>query len=241
MGSYTRRLPTSNRVVVISSRSSCGRPRMSRVPRAGLMLLGGSAIVATAFGAAAQSGKGRQPSPADLPNPYQLVKDWPKIPAGMNGGRWGEVIRVWVHSDGNIWVFHRCFNTEPPGHATCVNRGPSNPPILAFSPSGKLLKSFGAGLFAYPHGFTIDRTGTLWATDVNDEATGLGMPARNDRGVTMGHEVLKLSPEGKVLMTLGKEGVSGVGPDLFDRPTGVAVAPNGDVFVSDGHYPNAHN
>jgi DNA-binding beta-propeller fold protein YncE len=53
--------------------------------------------------------------------------------------------------------------------------------------------------------------------------------------------VLKLSPAGKVLMTLGKEGVSGNGPDTFDRPTGVAIAPNGDIFVSDGHDPNAHN
>ena len=57
----------------------------------------------------------------------------------------------------------------------------------------------------------------------------------------MGQEVLKLSPAGKVLMTLGKEGVSGNGPDTFDRPTGVAIAPNGDIFVSDGHNPNAHN
>ena len=42
-------------------------------------------------------------------------------------------------------------------------------------------------------------------------------------------------------MTLGKEGVAGSGPDGFDRPTGVAVAANGDVFVADGHAPNKHN
>jgi hypothetical protein len=57
----------------------------------------------------------------------------------MNGGRWGEVIRVHVGTDGNIWVFHRCFNTVPPGHASCIGRGESNPPILEFDPSGKLL------------------------------------------------------------------------------------------------------
>jgi DNA-binding beta-propeller fold protein YncE len=57
----------------------------------------------------------------------------------------------------------------------------------------------------------------------------------------MGQEVLKLSPTGKVLMMIGKEGVSGNGQDTFDRPTGVAVAPNGDVFVSDGHLPNKHD
>jgi hypothetical protein len=94
--------------------------------------------------------------PTSLPNPYRLVEGWPSLPKSMNGGQWGEVIRVHVDSDGNIWVFHRCFNTVPPGLSTCVGRGDSNPPILEFAPSGKLLKSFGAGLFAYPHGFTID-------------------------------------------------------------------------------------
>ena len=129
----------------------------------------------------------------------------------MDGGRWGEVIRVHVARDGNIWVFHRCFNTVPPGHATCIRRGDANPPILEFDPSGKLLKSFGAGLFAYPHGFTIDGDGNLWISDVNDEATVLGMSARNADGVVMGQEVLKLSPAGKVLMMIGKEGVAGNG------------------------------
>ena len=74
------------------------------------------------------------------------------------------------------------------------------------------------GLFAYPHGFTIDGDGNLWISDVNDKATVLGMSAKNADGVVMGQEVLKLSPTGKVLMTLGKEGVSGNGPDTFDRP-----------------------
>jgi hypothetical protein len=181
------------------------------------------------------------PKPAELPNPYVLVKGWPTLPKSMNGGHWGEVIRVHVAADGDIWVFHRCFNTVPPGHATCIGRGNSNPPILEFDPSGKLLKGFGAGLFAYPHGFTIDGDGNLWTSDVNDEATVLGMSAKNADGVLMGQEVLKLSPAGKVLMMLGKEGVSGDGPDTFDRPTGIAVAPNGDVFVTDGHAPNQHN
>ena len=156
----------------------------------------------------------------------------------MNGGRWGEVIRVHVDRKGNIWVFHRCFNTVPPGSATCVGRGDSNPPILEFDPSGKLLKSFGVGLFAYPHGFTVDRDGNLWVSDVNDQAMVLGMAARNADGAIMGQEVLKLSPGGKVLMTLGKEGVAGNGPDTFDRPASVAVAPDGDIFVADGHFPN---
>lgn len=191
--------------------------------------------------AAGQAQSLRYPKPTELQNPYILVNGWPSLPKSMNGGRWGEVIRVHVASDGNIWVFHRCFNTVPPGHATCVGRGDSNPPILEFDPSGKLLKSLGAGLFAYPHGFTIDNDGNLWTSDVNDEAMILGTPAKNAEGVVMGQEVLKLSPDGKVLMMLGKEGVSGNGPDTFDRPTGIAVAANGNVFVADGHAPNQHN
>src|ERR1043165_1341137 len=187
---------------------------MSRASaRVGFVLLAAMGITAFAGAANAQQ---TYPKPTDLPNPYRLAEGWPTIPASMNGGKWGEVIRVHVHKDGNIWVFHRCFNTVPPGHATCINRGPSNPPILEFDPSGKLLKSFGAGLFAYPHGFTVDDDGNLWVSDVNDEATVLGMSAKNSAGVVMGQEVLKLSPNGQILMTLGKEGVAGNGPDTFD-------------------------
>jgi len=211
---------------------------MSLAGRAERVLI---AVAIAMSGAAAQAQQTQYPKPTELPNPYRLVKDWPTLPKSMNGGRWGEVIRVHVHSDGNIWVFHWCFNTVPPGHATCIGRGDSNPPILEFDPSGKLIKSFGVGLFAYPHAFTIDGDGNLWTSDVNDEATVLGMSAKNADGVIRGQEVLKLSPAGKVLMTIGKEGVSGNGPDTFDRPTGVAVAPNGDVFVTDGHAPNQHN
>jgi hypothetical protein len=190
---------------------------MWRVRRAVFTLLTGAAVI-VGFGLTANA-QTQYPKPTDLPNPYRLVEGWPTIPQDMNGGRWGEVIRVHVARDGNIWVFHRCFNTVPPGSAVCINRGPANPPILEFDPAGRLLKSFGVGLFAYPHGFTVDQDGNLWATDVNDAEVVLGMSARNATGVVMGQEVLKLSPNGQVLMTLGREGVSGNGPDRFDRPT----------------------
>ena len=213
---------------------------MSRAGRTKL-ILATSAVVITMLGAAALAQRPGYPKPSELPNPYRLVEGWPTLPNSMNGGRWGEVIRVQVARDGNVWVFHRCFNTVPPGHATCIGRGNSNPPILEFDQSGKLLKSFGVGMFAYPHAFTIDAQGNLWVSDVNDEANVLGMSAKNSEGLVMGQEVLKLSPTGKVLLVLGKEGISGNGPDTFDRPTGVAVAPNGDTFVTDGHAPNQHN
>src|ERR1700689_3006443 len=141
---------------------------MSRAGRAGFILVAGAVAIAMFGGAAqaqqTQSAPAPSPKPTELPNPYRLVEGWPTLPQSMNGSRWGEVIRVHVSRDGNIWVFHRCFNTVPPGHATCVGRGDSNPPILEFDPSGKLLKSFGVGLFAYPHGFTIDGGGNLWGS-----------------------------------------------------------------------------
>ena len=83
-------------------------------------------------------------------------------------------------------------------------------------------------MFIFPHGATVDRDGNLWVTD-----------ARGENGI--GHQVFKFSPDGKVLMTLGKAGVSGSTPDLFDQPTDVVVAPNGDIFVTDSHRNGKNN
>jgi hypothetical protein len=103
----------------------------------GVMMLKRFALVAiAATGLAAQT-------QTQLPNPYKLVENWPTLLKNMNGGKWGELIRPDLDPRGNIWVFHRCFNTEPAGSATCVGR--SEPPFLEFDPSGKLLASFGSG------------------------------------------------------------------------------------------------
>jgi DNA-binding beta-propeller fold protein YncE len=109
---------------------------------------------------------------------------------------------------------------------------------LQFDPSGKLLTSFGGGMFAFPHGFTVDAEGNVWASDANARETVLGLSAKGPNGITRGHQVFKFSPTGAVLMTLGKQGVKGSGPDTFDQPTGIAIAPNGDIFVTDGHGKN---
>jgi DNA-binding beta-propeller fold protein YncE len=194
------------------------------------------ALAAIAWAVGAQ--QKQYPKQADLPNPYRLVDNWPTLPANMNGGHWGELIRADIDPEGNIWVFHRCFNTEPAGYATCVGR--KEPPILEFDPSGTLLTSFGSGMFAFPHGFTVDRQGNIWASDANASETVLGLSAKDANGVVRGHQVFKMNSTGKVLMTLGKEGVAGDGPDTFDQPSGIAIAPNGDIFVTDGHGTNDH-
>ena len=199
-----------------------------------------AAVIATVH---SQSGEAPVAKPA-LPNPYRLVPDWPTLPESMkgpNGKKWGEVIRVHVAPDGHIWVFHRCFNDKPTGDASCLNRGDANPPILEFTPAGGLIKSFGVGLFAHPHGFTVDRDGNIWTTDTNNQDAVLGVPAKTAQGVAIGQTVLKISRDGKVLMTLGKPGVGGQEPGVFDRPTGVAIGANGDIFVADGHSPNKSN
>jgi DNA-binding beta-propeller fold protein YncE len=186
--------------------------------------------------ATCQAQRIQHPKQLDLPNPYHLIANWLTLPYGMNGGHWGELIRADIDSKGNIWVFHRCFNTMPAGAATCAGR--TEPPILEFNRAGKLLTSFGSGMFVEPHGFTIDAQDNIWACDANGAEKILGTSTRGLNGVIRGEQCFKLSPTGMLLMTLGEAGVRGSGPDTFDGPTGVAIAPNGDIFVTDGHGKN---
>ena len=192
---------------------------MLRFDRAGLVLV---ALALVTAGVSAQP-------PATS---YRLVDTWPQLPRSMNGGEWGETIGVDRDPEGNIWVLHRCFNDQPAGAATCVGRD-DVPPILKFSSSGQHLDGWGEGRFAFPHGFHIDPDGNVWATDANGSETVLGLSAGG-----RGHQVFKFSPTGELLLTLGTAGVAGSGPETFDRPTDVAVATNGDIFVTDGHGPN---
>ena len=153
----------------------------------------------------------------DLPNPFQAGVTWGQLPAGR---KWGSTASVTLGPTGTIWVADRC-GASGAGGATCG--GTNIDPIFEFDPkTGKLLRSFGAGLFISPHKLTVDRDGNLWMAD-NGVQPGKGQ------------QVFKLSPEGKVLMTLGKPGVVGPGLDTLDQPTEVAIAPNGDIFVADGH------
>jgi len=145
------------------------------------------------------------------PNPYKVVDGFIKLPAGRT---WGAVGAVDVDRNGTVWVFERCGGTR------CDES--KLDPILAFDRSGNLIRSFGAGMFVFPHGLGLDRDGNVYVTDAE------GKDGK-------GHIVVKFSPEGKVLMTLGKPGVAGPGTDVFNRPTDVVVAANGDIFVSDGH------
>ena len=106
--------------------------------------------------------------------------------------------------------------------------------VYKFGPDGKVVKSFGGGMFIWPHGLDVDPDGNVWVTDAV-------AANRTPKGDKRGHHVVKFSPDGKVLMTLGTPGVAGSGPDHFNSPSDVVVAPNGDVFVADGHGENGNN
>lgn len=90
-------------------------------------------------------------------------------------------------------------------------------PILVFNADGSFVRSWGDEHLDTPHGIRVDTEGNVWLTDMTS------------------HRVLKFSPEGKLLLALGKRGVPGNTPDRFNRPTDVAVQPCGDFYVSDGY------
>ena len=156
---------------------------------------------------------GEKLQPNSQPDPYTEDASWPQLPAGRT---LGAVSAIGVGPDGHIWVADRC----QAGFAACSNSDLN--PIFEFDANGKMLKNFGAGLFVYPHGLWVDQEGFVWVTD-----------ARGADG--KGQQVLKFSPDGKVVMRLGKAGVAGLAKDTFNGPCDVITAPNGDIFVGDGH------
>ena len=185
-------------------------------------------------GRGAGAGQGRAAGPAapvpngdildparnPLPNPnVAVIRGFGVLP---DGRKWGNSAGVSIGPDQNVWAYDRC------GENTCENSNLT--PIFKFDRnSGKVLASFGAGMFVFPHGLYVDRDGNVWVTDGQANKAG-----------TKGQQVFKFSPDGKVLLTLGKAGVSGNGRDTFNQPSSVVVAPNGDIFVGDGHGGNSN-
>jgi len=153
----------------------------------------------------------------DLPNPYKRIEGWAELPKGME---WPAVTGVQEGPDGNLYVLERCHENS------CAGR--TEPPLLVLSKSGKLIRAWGSGLFNFPHGLWVDREGNVWITDAHAEGG-------------KGNQVFKFTSEGKLLATIGQAGVAGNGPDTFNQPTAVLVAPNGDIFVVDGHRPTKNN
>jgi sugar lactone lactonase YvrE len=160
------------------------------------------------------------------PNPYTTVEGWATLPSGRT---WGSTSAVDIDKDGtSIWVAERC------GANSCA--GSTADPVLKFDSSGKLVAHFGAGLMVAPHGIAVDHDGNVWVTDC--ACTGGGRGGRGAapaaEGAPKGHQIFKFSPDGKLLLTLGKAG-GGRGAEFFFQPNDVLVAPNGTIFVTEGH------
>ena len=152
------------------------------------------------------------------PNPYRTEEGWAKL-----GRTWGATSAVYPARDGsgNIWVAERC------GVNSCVGKDDVDT-VFLFDPEGNIVRSFGAGVFDWPHGIYVDADDNVWVTDAD------GHDGR-------GNQVIKFTAEGKELMRLGKAGVVGTGPGEFNGPADVLVAPNGDIFVADGHGIDGNN
>jgi DNA-binding beta-propeller fold protein YncE len=181
-------------------------------------------IVAVATLVAGSAG-GAQAAPKpvnDLPNPYRTVEGWAKLPGNR---AWGSTSAVAIAPDGKgVWVAERC------GANACA--GSPLPSVYLFDATGAVVKSFGAGLILSPHGIDVDREGNVWVTDC---ACTLGRSAQ-PANPPAGHQIFKFSSDGKLLMTLGKAGGAGATDSgFFYQPNDVLVAPNGEIYVAEGH------
>lgn len=156
-------------------------------------------------------------STAGVANPvqpagYEVVHGWPILPSGEI---LGSATGVGIDSRDNVVVFHRAGRvwTEPLPRDTI-----KKPTIAVFDGrTGALLKRWGDDVFAMPHGLTVDDDDNVWLTDVSL------------------HQVFKFSADGQLLMTIGERGVPGADGKHFNRPTDVAVLPDGSFYVSDGY------
>ena len=158
---------------------------------------------------AASAGAQTNAVPNSQPNPYGPGQSWGHKPDGKGYGSLGA---CQVDAHGVMWVVDRCGVA-----ANNACKDSTENPILAFDSSGTFIRSFGRELFTNPHSMDVDKDGNVWVTD------------------TAQHQVIKFSPEGKILLTLGKKCVKGTGTDVFNAPSDVLVAPNGNIFVEDGH------
>ena len=137
---------------------------------------------------------------------------------------WGAVSGVWPTDDGGLWIIDRC------GANTCLDSDVN--PIVKLDAEGNIVQEFGAGMFSWPHGLSLDSEGNIWIADAE------GFQSRDD---DLGHAVYKFSPDGELLMTLGEPGVAGDDESHFNMPNQALVGEDGAIFVADGHGAGGNN
>ena len=162
------------------------------------------------------------------PNPYRVIRDWAQLT--LEKRPWGGSNGVAIDRDGkSVWATDRCSPGIAPG---CL--GTQAKPVHLFDETGKEIRSFGGSMFVWPHGIHVDRDGNVWVTDarVATAEERIKFPGEDKKGSV----VVKFSPDGKVLMTLGRPGVKGDPPDALTEPNDVITDPsNGDVYVAESH------
>lgn len=169
------------------------------------------------------SGRAPTAGVAGLPNPYRTIENPLTLPPGRELG-WISGLAV-GHNGTDLLVVDTCGGDLN----SCVDSHVD--PVLRFDATGKFLGSFGGGAIVHPHAIHVDAKGHIWIAD------GYGGAAPKE-AVGRGQQVLEFSPDGKLLRAVGTPGVRGRTETTFNTPSDVAVAPNGDVFVADGHVLN---
>ena len=158
-----------------------------------------------------------------LPNPApRVMANWAELPASRE---WGSTAGIDIDpTDGHVWAYERCASGSAGGPGINCQSNPVDPIFKFNRNTGEVIANFGAGIFVTPHGIHADDDGNVWVTDFAGNAEG-----------TRGHQVHKFSPDGELLMSLGIAGQPGDGPGQLYQPNDVIVAPDGSVFVADGH------
>ena len=158
-----------------------------------------------------------------LANPYETERNWGTLPDGRS---WGSLSAINVDVDGrHIWAGDRC------GTNSCAESDVD--PIVKLDPAGNVVQSFGGGLITWPHGMEVDSEGNVWVADARSP-NGQELERTPD-APRKGHQVIKFSPDGEVLLVLGTPGEMGNPPSHLTEPTDVLIAPDGSIFVGEGH------
>jgi sugar lactone lactonase YvrE len=214
--------------VRMMNNSKSGTGLMVKAGLVGLALTVAATSALAQRGSMAETGKpaahaGQQPV-NNLPNPYETQRNFGSLPDGRT---WGSVSAVDIDVDGvHVWAGDRC------GTNSCATTPDINP-IVKLDPNGRVVQQFGAGQIVWPHGMDVDHEGNVWVADArvaNEREIG-----QNPAAANIGNVVLKFSPDGELLMTIGTPGEMGDPPNRLTEPNDVLVAPNGRIYIAETH------
>ncbi|MCB1665504.1 MAG: hypothetical protein KDI28_06965 [Pseudomonadales bacterium] len=197
--------------------------KLFRLTLGATLLLTASGLASAQRGATGPAEHASVPPVNNLPNPYETVRDWSNPPAGRT---WGSISAINIDIDGeSVWIGDRC------GANSCA--GSDLDPIVKLDAQGNVVTSFGKGLIIWPHGMDVDKEGNVWVVD-SRAATPRELEQFPD-AAGKGHTVLKFSPTGQLLLTLGTPGEAGDPPNRFTDPNDVVIGPDGSIYVAETH------